>query len=157
MPDFPAPSLLKEAASAAILGDDNQYAITSGALSLKEALARKYERFYGMTVDPEREVTITCGATEAMASVMLGLVDPGDEVILMEPFYECYGPDVALAGATPVYVTLEPPEYRLDRAALEAAVTPATVACAPSAAACMAAPAPCSISCVACARRSSQA
>jgi len=91
-PDFPAPELLKEAAAAAIRADVNQYAITWGAVSLRQALARKYATLYDMHVDPEREITVTCGATEAMAAVMLALIDPGDEVVILEPFYENYGP-----------------------------------------------------------------
>lgn len=125
-PDFPAPDLLKEAACAAIRADENQYAITWGAKSLRDALARKYRRVYGMEVDPEREITITCGGTEAMASVMLGLVDPGEEVIVFEPFYENYGPDAILCQAKPVFVTLEAPEYRLERAMLDEVITDQT-------------------------------
>src|SRR6184192_241471 len=105
-PNFPAPDALKDAAARAIRDDINQYAITWGAKRLRDALARKYAEWYGMTVDPETEVTITCGATEAMASAMLALVDPGDEVIVFEPFYENYGPDTILCGARPVYVPL---------------------------------------------------
>jgi len=122
-PDFPAPALLKEAAAAAIHADVNQYAITWGAPNLRHALARKYREHYGMHVDTETEITITCGGTEAMASVMLAVVDPGDEVIVMEPFYENYGPDAVLCEAKPVFVTLEAPEYRLERAMLEEAVS----------------------------------
>jgi aminotransferase len=107
-PNFPAPDLLKEAAARAIHGDINQYAITWGAQPLREAIARKYERWYGLAADPEREITVTCGATEAMISTLLALVDPGDEVIVFEPFYENYGPDTILADARPVYVPLEP-------------------------------------------------
>ena len=125
-PDFAAPDLLKEAACAAIRSDVNQYAITWGAPSLRQALARKYRRAYGMEVDTEREITVTCGGTEAMASVMLALVDPGDEVIVMEPFYENYGPDAVLCEAKPVFLTLEAPDYRLEREALEEAVTSKT-------------------------------
>ena len=125
-PDFPAPALLKEAACAAIREDVNQYAITWGAPKLRHALARKYARCYGMDVDTETEITITCGGTEAMASVMLALVDPGDEVIVMEPFYENYGPDAILCQAKPVFVTLEAPEYRLEKAMLDEAVSPRT-------------------------------
>ena len=99
MPDFPTPELLKEAAVEAIRRDVNQYAITWGAPSLRNALAGKYARLYGMEVDSEREITVTCGATEAMASVMLALIDPGDEVIVLEPFYENYGPDAVLSEA----------------------------------------------------------
>ena len=107
-PNFAAPELLKEAASRAIHDDINQYAITWGAQHLREALARKYQEWYGMVVDPEREITVTCGATEAMISALLALVDPGDEVIVFEPFYENYGPDTILADAKPVYVPLVP-------------------------------------------------
>lgn len=125
-PDFPAPDLLKEAACDAIRADENQYAITFGAKNLRDALARKYHTSYGMDVDPEREVTVTCGGTEAMASVMLGLVDPGDEVIVFEPFYENYGPDTILCQAKPVFVTLEAPDYRLERAMLDEAISEKT-------------------------------
>jgi aspartate/methionine/tyrosine aminotransferase len=107
-PNFPAPELLKEAASRAIHDDINQYAITWGAQRLREAVARKYHTWYGLEVDPDREITVTCGATEAMISTLLALVDPGDEVIVFEPFYENYGPDTILADARPVYVPLEP-------------------------------------------------
>ncbi len=107
-PDFPAPDLLKEAACEAIRGDVNQYAVTWGAPRLRRALAASYARGYGMDVDPEREITVACGATEAMASALLAIVDPGDEVIVFEPFYENYGPDAVLCGAKPVYVPLDP-------------------------------------------------
>src|SRR5690606_37541126 len=126
MPDFPPPEILKEAACRAIRDDINQYAVTWGAPSLRHALARKYGTWYDMDVDADREITVTCGATEAMASVMLAVVDPGDEVIVFEPFYENYGPDAELAGATPVYMTLEAPDYDLDREALAALITPKT-------------------------------
>ena len=125
-PDFPTPELLKEAAVDAIRADVNQYAITWGAPSLRRALADKYARLYGMHVDTEREITVTCGATEAMASVMLALIDPGDEVIVLEPFYENYGPDAILSEAKPVFLTLEPPDYRLERDRLAALVGPRT-------------------------------
>ena len=127
-PDFPAPMLLKEAAAKAIYDDINQYAITWGTPRLRQALARKYLDLYDMEVDPEREITITCGATEAMASIMLALVDPGDEVIVFEPFYENYGPDTVLSEASPVFITLEPPSYRIDPSQLEAAIGPRTKA-----------------------------
>ncbi len=117
-PNFPAPEALKDAAARAIRDDINQYAITWGAKRLRDALVRKYAEWYGMTVDPETEVTITCGATEAMASAMLAVVDPGDEVIVFEPFYENYGPDTILCGARPVYVPLAAGEpLDLDRLA----------------------------------------
>ena len=105
-PNFPCPDVLKEAAARAIRDDVNQYAITWGAKRLRDALARKYAEWYGMTVDPEAEVTVTCGATEAMASALLAIVDPGDEVIVLEPFYENYGPDTILCGAKPVFVPI---------------------------------------------------
>ena len=107
-PNFPAPDLLKDAAGRAIRADINQYAITWGARALREALARKYHAWYGMETDPEREITVTCGATEGMISALLALVNPGDEVIVFEPFYENYGPDTILADAMPVYVPLVP-------------------------------------------------
>jgi aspartate/methionine/tyrosine aminotransferase len=117
-PNFPAPDLLKEAAAQAIHTDINQYAITWGAQRLREVLARKYQDWYGLEVDPEQEITVTCGATEAMISALLALVNPGEEVIVFEPFYENYGPDTILADAKPVYVTLEPGKpLDLDRLA----------------------------------------
>ena len=124
-PNFPAPDLLKEAAARAIHDDINQYAITWGAQSLREAIARKYAAWYGLDADPEREITVTCGATEAMISTLLALVDPGDEVIVFEPFYENYGPDTILADARPVYVPLEPGRP-LDLDRLAAAFSPRT-------------------------------
>src|SRR3989442_7376760 len=108
-PDFPAPDEIKEAAAAAIFGDVNQYAITWGAKPLRDAIAAKTGRVYpGWEPDPETEITVTCGATEGMIAAMLALVDPGDEVIVFEPFYENYGPDAILSGAIPRYVALEP-------------------------------------------------
>src|SRR5262247_3204505 len=95
-PNFPAPDVLKEAAIRAIRDDINQYAITWGAKRLRNAIARKYADWYKMTVDPETEITVTCGATEAMAGALLAIADPGDEVIVFEPFYENYGPDTIL-------------------------------------------------------------
>ncbi|GMV07436.1 MAG: aminotransferase [Gemmatimonadota bacterium] len=125
-PDFPAPDVLKEAACRAIRDDVNQYAITWGAPRLREALERKYRRWYGMEVDGAREITVTCGATEAMVAVMLSVVDPGDEVIVLEPFYENYGPDAILSDARPVFLTLEAPGYRLEPDRLRSLVTPRT-------------------------------
>src|SRR2546422_40958 len=125
-PNFPAPDVLKEAAARAIRDDVNQYAITWGAKRLRDALARKYAEWYGMTVDPEAEITVTCGATEAMASALLAIVDPGDEVIVFEPFYENYGPDAILCGARPVFVPLAVEgEVDLDRLAV--AFSPRTI------------------------------
>lgn len=125
-PDFPAPELLKEAACKAILEDVNQYAITWGSPSFREALVAKYARWYDMEVDGAREITVTCGATEAMAAVMLAVIDPGDEVIVMEPFYENYGPDAILSDARPVFLTLDAPDYRLDPERLRSLITPKT-------------------------------
>ncbi|MGQ0646828.1 MAG: pyridoxal phosphate-dependent aminotransferase [Gemmatimonadaceae bacterium] len=125
-PDFPMPAVMKDAACAAIHGDVNQYAITWGAPSLRLAIAEKYNRWYQMAVDPEREITVTCGATEAMAAVFLALLDPGDEVIVFEPFYENYGPDAILAGAKPVYVPLEWPDWTFDPERLRAAFSDRT-------------------------------
>jgi aminotransferase len=126
-PDFPMPAPMKDAACAAIHGDVNQYAVTWGAPALRVAIAAKYRRWYGMEVDPDREVTVTCGATEAMASTFLALVDPGDEVVVLTPYYENYGPDAVLAGARPVYVPLVRPDapdgaWRLDEEGLTAAL-----------------------------------
>ena len=125
-PDFPMPQAMKDAACAAIHGDINQYAITWGAKKLRDAITAKYQRRYGMTVDAEREITVTCGATEAAASVFLALLDPGDEVLIFEPFYENYGPDAVLCGAVPVFVPLVPPDWAFDATMLERAITPRT-------------------------------
>ena len=133
-PNFPAPDVLKEAAARAIREDVNQYAITWGAKRLRDALAAKYASWYGLTVNPETELTVTCGATEAMASALLALIDPGDEVIVFEPFYENYGPDAILCGAAPVYVPLRAGEP-LDLDRLRKAFTPRTraiIVCTPN-------------------------
>jgi aminotransferase len=117
-PNFAAPEVLKEAAARAIRDNLNQYAITWGARRLREAVARKYAAWYGMAVDPESEVTVTCGATEAMIATLLALVNPGEEVIVFEPFYENYGPDTILCDASPVYLPLLPGQpLDLDRLA----------------------------------------
>ena len=117
-PDFPAPEELKEAARAAISSDINQYAVTWGAPSFRHAIAEKFERFYGLRIDPERQICVTCGSTEAMIAAMLGIIDAGDEVIVFEPFYENYGPDAIIAGAVPRYVALRPPDWSFDEAEL---------------------------------------
>jgi len=123
-PDFAAPDEIKEAAVEAIRADINQYAITWGAKPLRDAIAAKTARTYpGWEPDPETEITVTCGATEGMIAAMLALVDPGDEIIVFEPFYENYGPDAILTGAVPRYVALEPPDWAFDPDALRAAVT----------------------------------
>ena len=113
-PNFPAPAQVKEAAKRAIDADINQYAITWGAKSLRDALSRTYADLYGMRVDPETMLTVTCGSTEAMISTLLAIVDPGDEVVVLEPFYENYGPDAAICGATPIFVPLRPPDFTFD-------------------------------------------
>jgi aspartate/methionine/tyrosine aminotransferase len=125
-PDFPMPEPMKQAACAAIHGNINQYAVTWGSPSLRLAIAEKYRRWYGMEVDPEREITVTCGATEAMAATFLALIDPGDEVVVLEPFYENYGPDTILAGAAPVFVPLDAPAWTLDPDRLRAAFSDRT-------------------------------
>jgi aspartate/methionine/tyrosine aminotransferase len=105
-PDFPTPDLLKLAACTAIQSDINQYAITWGTPRLRRALAHIYHKFYGLEIEEAREITVTCGATEAMASAVLAIVNPGDEVIVFEPFYENYGPDAILCDAKPVFVPM---------------------------------------------------
>jgi aminotransferase len=126
-PDFACPPELKEAAKAAIDADLNQYAITWGARDFREAIAAKTTRFHpGWSVDPETDVTVTCGATEAMIAAMMAVLDPGDEVVVFEPFYENYGPDAVLSGAVPRYVTLHEPDWSIDPDELRAAFGPRT-------------------------------
>ena len=127
-PDFPAPAEVKRAAQQAIEADVNQYAITWGAKAFRDAIAAKYSRTQGMDIDPEREITVCCGATEAMISSMMAIVNPGDEVVVFEPFYENYGPDAILSGATPRFVKLHPPDWKFDPEELAAAFGPATKA-----------------------------
>jgi aspartate/methionine/tyrosine aminotransferase len=113
-PDFAAPDLIKQAAHVAIDADLNQYAITWGAKALRDAIAAKYRRSYSLEVDPEAEITVTCGATEGMIASLLAVIDAGDEVISFEPFYENYGPDIQLCGAIRRVVRLEPPDWSFD-------------------------------------------
>jgi aminotransferase len=120
-PDFPAPDAIKRAACDAILADINQYAVTWGAKVLRHAIAVDFSRRHQLPVDPDTQVTVCCGATEAMMSTMLGIVDPGDEVIVFEPFYENYGPDAILSGATPRFVQLRDPDFSFDPDELAAA------------------------------------
>src|SRR5687768_374341 len=108
-PDFAAPQLVKQAAVDAILADHNQYAPAPGLPRLRRVIADMYARDYGLVADPMREVTVTSGATEALCSAMLATVDPGDEVIVFEPAYDAYVPDIIMAGAIPRFVTLHPP------------------------------------------------
>jgi aspartate/methionine/tyrosine aminotransferase len=109
-PDFSAPSEIKLAAQQAVAGDVNQYAITWGAKNLRNAIARQMGVWQGLRVDPEKEITVCCGSTEAMISTLLAVCNAGDEVIVFEPFYENYGPDAVLSGARPRFVKLRPPE-----------------------------------------------
>jgi aspartate/methionine/tyrosine aminotransferase len=124
-PNFPAPEEIKQAACRAIADDCNQYSITWGAPALRQAIAERYSALYGAPVDPETEITVCCGATEAMIATLLAVVDPGDEVIIFEPFYENYGPDAILCGAHPRYVRLRPPDWSFDPEELAAAFGPA--------------------------------
>jgi aminotransferase len=114
MPDFPAPPEIKAAACRAIENDINQYAITWGATDLRRAVADHAGWYLGLEVDPETEITVTCGSTEAMLVTLLSVINPGDEVILTQPFYENYWPDCALVGAVPRFVPLRPPYWRFD-------------------------------------------
>jgi aspartate/methionine/tyrosine aminotransferase len=125
-PNFPPPRVLVEAAHRALDGDFHQYAITWGARNLREAIAAKFERFYGPRIDPERQVTVCCGSTEAMLSTLLAVLDPGDEIVIFEPFYENYGPGAIISGAKPVFVPLEPPDFSFDPERLARAFTPRT-------------------------------
>ncbi len=125
-PDFPAPDEVKEAARRAIADDHNQYSITWGMPAFRAAIAGAYERWYGMSVDPETEVCVTCGSTEAMMAAMLGTLDPGDELVLFEPFYESYHPDAILTGVTRRHVALRPPDWSFDEGELRAAFTDRT-------------------------------
>jgi len=113
-PDFAAPAEVKEAAMRAIRADINQYAITWGARAFREAIAERFAKDSGLVVDPEREITVCCGATETMLASLLAVVDPGDEVVIFEPFYENYGPDAIICGAIPRFVRLHPPEWTFD-------------------------------------------
>jgi aspartate/methionine/tyrosine aminotransferase len=127
-PDFAAPEEIKEAARQAVADDINQYAITWGAKPLRDAIVEKFARTQGITVDPEREITVCCGSTEAMMSSMMAIINPGDEIVVFEPFYENYGPDAILSGATPRFVKLRPPGWTFDERELAAAFGPRTKA-----------------------------
>ena len=120
-PDFPAPEEVKEAAVKAIRADINQYAITWGARAYRQAIAERFERDTGLAIDPEREITVCCGGTEAMIASLLAVVDPGEEVVVFEPFYENYGPDAIICGAQPRFVPLRPPDWSFDPQELAAA------------------------------------
>jgi aspartate/methionine/tyrosine aminotransferase len=125
-PDFPAPAEIKLAAQEAVAADVNQYAITWGAKSLRNAIARQMQEWQGILADPETQITVCCGSTEAMISTLLAVCNKGDEVVVFEPFYENYGPDSVLSGAKPVFVKLRPPstpdgEWTFDERELRAA------------------------------------
>jgi len=125
-PDFPAPEEIKRAAQEAIAADINQYAITWGAKTLRDAIARQMQSWQGLEVDPEREITVCCGSTEAIVSTLLAVCNAGDEVVVFEPFYENYGPDSIVSGARPRFVKLRPPadangEWTFDERELRAA------------------------------------
>ncbi|MBV9885830.1 MAG: aminotransferase class I/II-fold pyridoxal phosphate-dependent enzyme [Acidobacteria bacterium] len=132
-PDFAAPAEIKKAARQAISDDINQYAITWGAKALRDAIVEKFERTQGIRIDPEREITICCGSTEAMMSAMMAIINPGDEIVVFEPYYENYGPDAILSGATPRFVKMKPPAnendvWSYDQDELAAAFGPKTKA-----------------------------
>lgn len=128
-PDFAASAEVKEAAIRAIRDDVNQYAITWGAREFRRAIAERFEKDSGLAIDPEREITVCCGSTEAMIASLLAVVNPGEEVVVFEPFYENYGPDAVICGAVPRYVKLHPPDWTFDPQELAAAFTDRTRAC----------------------------
>ena len=122
-PDFDPDPRILDAAARALRAGFNQYATTWGAPQLRQAIARKQSAAWGHDVDPDTEITVSCGATEAMIAAMLAAVDPGDEVVVFEPFYENYGPDCVLSGAVPQYVALRPPNWSIDLDQLAASFT----------------------------------
>ena len=126
MPNFPPPKEIIEAAHRAIDGDFHQYAITWGTPRLRQAIVDKYHKFYGMEIHPDRNVTVCCGSTETMLATLMAVLNPGDEVIIFEPFYENYGPGCIMSQAEPVYVPLEPPDFSFDPDRLRQAVSPRT-------------------------------
>src|ERR671915_1851334 len=127
-PDFSAPEDIKRKAMEAIAADVNQYAITWGSKDFRDAIARKTHSYLGLDIDPETEITVTCGSTEGMIAAMMATVDPGDEVIVFEPYYENYAPDAILSDAKPRYVPLRAPDWTFDRDELRAAFNPKTKA-----------------------------
>jgi len=127
-PDFPAPEVLKEAARRSITDDFNQYAITWGAKPFRDAIAAKYQRVYGLEFDPEREITVVCGSTEGMIASLLAVTNPGDEVIIFEPYYENFGPDTLLCSASRKFVKLYPPDWGFDKEELRRAFSKRTKA-----------------------------
>ena len=134
-PDFDPPAPVLDALAAAAHAGPHQYSITFGAANLRQALAEKQSRAFGRTVDPEREIVVTCGSTEAMMCAMMTICDPGDKVMVFSPFYENYGADAILAGAEPIYIPLVPPEYGFDLSLVEQGFSQgakAIVVCNPS-------------------------
>jgi aspartate/methionine/tyrosine aminotransferase len=127
-PDFGAPEEIKKAAQEAIAADINQYAITWGAKPFRDAIADRFEKTNGVRIDPEREITVCCGSTEAMMATMMAIINPGDEVVVFEPYYENYGPDAILSGATPRFVKMRAPDWSFDPKELAAAFGPKTKA-----------------------------
>jgi aspartate/methionine/tyrosine aminotransferase len=127
-PDFPAPAEIKRAAQEAIAADINQYAITWGSKNLRNSIAEKFAATTGISIDTEREITVCCGSTESIMSSMMAIINPGDEVVVFEPFYENYGPDAIMSGATPRFVKLHAPAWSFDPDELAAAFGPKTKA-----------------------------
>jgi aspartate/methionine/tyrosine aminotransferase len=127
-PDFPAPAEIKRAAQDAIAADINQYAITWGSKNLRNSIAEKFAATTGISIDTEREITVCCGSTESIMATMMAVINPGDEVVVFEPFYENYGPDAIMSGATPRFVKLHAPDWKFDPAELAAAFGPKTKA-----------------------------
>lgn len=125
-PDFDGPEFLKEAAIKAIRDGRGQYARMTGLPELTKAIAERFHKTSGMSYDPERDIVVTCGATEAIVDCMISLIEPGDEVLMFEPFYDSYPAAVAMAGGVSKVVTLEAPAFRIDEAAIRAAITPKT-------------------------------
>ena len=134
-PDFAAPEDIKRVAMQAIADDVNQYAITWGAKDFRDAIARKTKWYLGLDIDPESDITVTCGSTEGMIAAMMATVDPGEEVVVFEPFYENYAPDAILSDARPRHVALRAPDWTFDREELRAAFnakTKAIIICNPN-------------------------
>ncbi len=127
-PDFDPPNVLKQSAAQAISQGYNQYSTTYGLIGLRQAIARKMHDYNRVDYDPDREVTVTCGTTEGMMASLLGLLDPGDEVVILEPFYENYGPDTILSGAKCRYVSLHEPRFTINEESLKRAFSPRTKA-----------------------------
>lgn len=134
-PDFDPPQIITDRLAQVAAEGPHQYAITWGAKNFRDAVAKKYEHFSGIAIDPQREIVVTCGSTEAMMATMMSIVNPGDKVIVFSPFYENYGADTILSGAVPIYVPLNPPAFNFDKAVLEDAFkqdVSAIIICNPS-------------------------